>query len=118
MKSAVINISLLFVFVLLFTHSISANSGNKINILSHDKEFVITDPSQGFKTYSNWTNFPSDSIQYRKIILNITYECPDSIHCGQWDYIDAVYLRRAGSQDSDSLNYEIARTIFPLRMVL
>ncbi len=104
---------LILLFILLSVISVSAKNGDKINIVSHDKEFVITDPSKGFKTYTNWTQFPDDSIQYRKIILNITYACPDSLHCGQWDYIDAIYLRRAGSQDSDSLNYELARTISP-----
>ncbi len=107
------NNCLILLLILLSVISVSAKSGDKINILSHDKEFVVTDPSRGFNTYTNWTHFPSDSIQYRKIILNITYECPDSLHCGQWDYLDGIFLRRVGSQDSDSLNYELARTISP-----
>lgn len=38
----------------------------------------------------------------------ITYECPDSLHCGEWDYVDHIYLEIDSAQ-----HLELARMISP-----
>jgi hypothetical protein len=57
--------------------------------------------------------FPTQQTSYRKAILYVTYQCPDNLHCGEWDYIDKIVLRKSGGLKADTLNYEIARMISP-----
>ncbi|MFH2036328.1 MAG: peptide-N-glycosidase F-related protein [Candidatus Zixiibacteriota bacterium] len=91
----------------------SAATGDLHKIKSHDNVFVITDPSKGYNDYSNKTVFPSDVMEYRKVVINVTYACPDSLHCGEWDYIDNVYLRQINNKGKDTLDMELARLISP-----
>lgn len=86
--------------------------GDVIHVISHDKVIAKTDPSKGFNLYSNKTLFPSKDIEYRKVVLYVTYECPDSLHCGGWDYIDNVWLRHY-PDGGDTLDIELARIISP-----
>ncbi len=105
---------LLIIIVILFVAKISsADFGDSIHIITHNKKLVVTDPSKGFNSFSEWGVFPSASTSYRKAILNITYECPDGLHCGEWDYIDNIILRRSGGKNAGTLDYEIARMISP-----
>ena len=90
-----------------------ADTGDIRHIISHNKTKVVTDPTKGVNDYPNWVLFPSKDVSYRRILLNITYQCPDSQHCGEWDYVDNVFLRRIGSVDNPPVNFEIARTISP-----
>ncbi len=92
----------------IFAQTTTAATGDITNVLSHDQELVITDPSKGFKNYSNLTVFPSAETTYRKVMLNITYACPDGLHCGEWDYIDHIFLRRVNSTTTDSLSSDTA----------
>jgi len=84
-----------------------------IHITSHDQTFVITDPSKGYNSYPTWAVFPGTETDYRKIILNITYACPDTLHCGEWDYVDNIYINRINGLRGDSVNIELARMISP-----
>lgn len=90
-----------------------ADTGDIRHIISHDKTKVVTDPTKGVNDYPAWVLFPSKGVSYRRILLNITYQCPDSQHCGEWDYVDNVFLRRIGSTENPPVNFEIARTISP-----
>jgi len=54
-----------------------------------------------------------EGTEYRKVVLYVTYRCPQGLHCGEWDYIDAVQLRRIGSANAASQTIEIARLISP-----
>jgi hypothetical protein len=93
--------------------SILAVPGAVTRLKSHDHEKVITDPSTGFMLYPRWTVFPSMDTEYRKVVLLVTYRCPQGLHCGEWDYIDAVNLRRIGSSAAEPRAIEIARLISP-----
>ncbi len=84
-----------------------------INVISHNNTVVVTDPSRGSNSYHNWAVFPGRESEYRKAVLNITYRCPDGLHCGEWDYIDAVFLKRIGSAAAHTQNLELARIISP-----
>ena len=89
-----------------------AASKDVVHIITHDKIIAKADPSKGFSLYPSTTLFPPDSVQYRKAVLYVTYECPDSLHCGEWDYIDNVWLRQYKG-DGDTLDLELARIISP-----
>ncbi len=87
--------------------------GDTLHVVSHNKTKVITDPSKGYNAYKSWAEFPGEEIKYRKAFLYVTYQCPDSQRCGEWDYIDNIYLRRKGSVNDSSLDIELARMISP-----
>jgi hypothetical protein len=84
-----------------------------VHVISHDNQLVVTDPSKGSNSYLSWTTFPDSSVDYRNVILWVTYACPDSLHCGEWDYIDNVFIRRTGGETGESKSIEIARMISP-----
>jgi hypothetical protein len=90
-----------------------AANGDIIHIKPHDNVKVVTDPSKGNNFYPQWTVFPSKETDYRKVELYVTYRCPDGQHCGEWDYIDAVYLKRVGGEAAAERRIEIARVISP-----
>ncbi len=109
-KSAVVIISLM---MLLFSTITKASSKDTIHVVSHKKVLVKTNPAKGFDTFTNWCVFPKSEIKYRKVILTATLQCPDSLHCGEWDYVDHIYLRRQGGVNKESKDIEIARMISP-----
>ncbi len=92
---------------------VNAKNGDTTHVVSHDKTFVVTDPSKGFNLYPKWAVFPSKSTQIRKAVLWVTYACPDGLHCGEWDYIDAIHLRRVGGDSGKDYNIELGRMISP-----
>ena len=106
----------LITFCFLFTSLISSatlSPPDTLQVISHHKTNIITDPSRGFNEFPSWAVFPSSTASIRKITLFVTYECPDSLHCGEWDYIDHIYLGRAGGLGSSAQHLEIARLISP-----
>lgn len=103
-------------FVLLLsagTCAVQANQGDVRHIVSHNAVKVVTDPSKGQAAYRNWAVFPSSKTEYRRAVLYVTYRCPDSLHCGEWDYIDGINLRRVGGTAFPSKDLELARMISP-----
>ncbi len=106
---------LTFALCLALTLSISVapRAAEVRNILSHKQTKVITDPSKGSNSYPKWTEFPSRDVEYRRVVLYVTYQCPDGLKCGEWDYIDGIYLRRIGGESKPSRDIEIARMISP-----
>ncbi len=103
--------SIVFLMILcLLSTSLLAET---INVVSHNSTLVVTDPSKGSNSYRSWATFPGKETEYRKVVLQITYRCPDGLHCGEWDYIDGVYLKRIGSATAHTQNLELARIISP-----
>lgn len=106
-------IILLLLSLLAFSTLSFAGNGRTIHIVSHNKTKVITDPSKGVNAYKHWSVFPLKRTTYRRAMLYVTYQCPESLHCGEWDYIDNIYLRRMGGSSTSSKDIEIARLISP-----
>ncbi len=100
-------------FVLLFLISAASPAAELRHVISHKQVKVITDPTKGSNSYPRWTEFPSKDVEYRRVVLYVTYQCPDGLKCGEWDYIDGVYLRRLGEEANPSSDIEIARMISP-----
>lgn len=90
-----------------------AGNGDTIHVLTHNQVTVVTDPSHGYNNYESWGVFPDANTTYRKVILTLHYECPNGIACGEWDYIDAVSIKRTGGMSGTSKDLEIARYITP-----
>lgn len=104
---------LLIVIILINYGKAFSSIGDTYNIITHNKTKVVTDPSKGFNAYKSWSLFPSDDIKFRRAILYVTYQCPDSQKCGEWDYIDNIFLRKKGSVNDSSQDIELARMISP-----
>jgi hypothetical protein len=104
--------SLLLCFVALSFASF-AGTGDTTHVITHNAITVVTNPNAGVNNYEAWGVFPGQSTKYRKIILTLHYECPTGMACGEWDYIDAVSIRRTGGISGTSADLEIARYITP-----
>ena len=112
MKKIAIVITL-FLTTIIFTAGMKAKDGDILHIISHNKTKVVTSPSTGDTAFPHWTVFPSAKTEYRRAVLYVTYQCPDSLHCGEWDYIDNVILRRVHGANGQSKDIELARLISP-----
>lgn len=107
---------LLALLVLLFSMQSKkayAAYGDTTHVVTHNEVLVVTNPSSGSNPYPSWGVFPTASVKYRKVILNLSYRCPTGQVCGEWDYLDYVYVRRKGGVNAPSENMEIARFITP-----
>ena len=87
--------------------------GDTSSFVSHNKVLIQTNPSKGYTQYPAWVNFPQASKSYNKVLLYFSVKCPNSLHCGEWDYLNYIRIKRAGGVNSPVLNYEIARFITP-----
>ncbi len=107
-------ISLLsLLFCLFATVKTLAGTGDTTVVTSHQDVYVVTNPSTGNNPYPLWAVFPSSATQYRKIILTLNHKCPPGLPCGEWDYIDNVFIRRVGGMNATSSDIEVARYITP-----
>ncbi len=86
-----------------------------IHVVTHKQELVNTDPSTGMKYFPKWGVFPSKNTDVRRILLKVTLGTPlqDSMRCADWDYIDAIWIRKAGGKQGKEYNYEFARMLTP-----
>lgn len=98
---------------LLIVSFVQAAQPDTIFVTTHNREIVVTDPSQGANSYPGWGVFPDTSAEIRKIILYVTFACPDTMRCADWDYSDRILLTRAGGLNGRELNWEIGRIITP-----
>lgn len=101
-----------FIFVVM-AGCIYAQQGKKIHVISHNKVMMVTNPSKGINSEYRWARFPGLKTPFRKIVLNITYQCPDSLHCGEWDYVDGVFLTQSKNMHLPTNRIELARIITP-----
>ncbi len=99
--------------IIFIAPKLDAAIGDTLHVTTHNQVTVVTNPSAGANKYPVWAVFPDASVKYRKVILNFSYKCPPGQACGEWDYLDYVFIRRKGGVDSLSKNMEIARFITP-----
>jgi hypothetical protein len=104
---------LCLLFISFFTiNGLKAATGDTIHVITHDSVLIQTDGS-GSTRYPRWASFPPASKQFRKVIVMMTYNCPPGLHCGEWDYINSVWLRRKGGTTAPSMDLELVRFITP-----
>jgi hypothetical protein len=101
--------------ILLFTAVVSINDCYAADTTHVNIAFnkVVTDPSKGINSYGQWAKFPSASQPVRKITLFVTFACPDSMRCADWDYSDRIILKRKGGKNAPETNYTLAQMLTP-----
>ena len=100
------------VFLILMAASGAGFAQDTTLITTHNKVQVVTDPSQGVKAYPAEVIFPKPDAAFRKVNILVTFQCPDAMQCGEWDYIDYINLIGKDAAGKD-YKYEIARLITP-----
>jgi hypothetical protein len=95
------------IFSLFLTLCFQALGADTTSIRSHDKVVIKTDPNKGFTEYSQKVEFPDTSVDYRKVYMLLEFGCAPGLKCGEWDYLNYVYLKK------NNVKYEISRFITP-----
>lgn len=105
---------LLALFLLCSRASSLAAAGDTTIIQGHNNVTIQTNPSVGSTQYSAWSEFPAvGTTPYRKVLAYLTFECAPGLNCGEWDYLNYLYIGRTGGVGGDSLGYELGRYITP-----
>ncbi len=102
--------------LLFFFNTLQASTGDTIRVLTHDTVLIQTDPGgSGHTEYARWGVFPGNATKYSKVLLRMQFACPNvtGLTCGEWDYLNWIYVRRTGSQADTSKNVSIATFITP-----
>ncbi len=100
-------------YLLLINAAAFAIPGDTLVVTTHNKTTVVTDPSKGENSYKSWGVFPTASKDIRKIIMHVTFACPDTMRCADWDYMDRISIMRTGGVNGKLQNYEVGRMLTP-----
>lgn len=103
-------ISIILIF---FNVSVFGSPGDTISVQTHSNMVVRTNPSAGNSGYPTWSVFPAQGTQIHKAWISLSLKCPTGENCGEWDYLDYIYLRRKGGVGASSEDIELARFITP-----
>lgn len=93
----------------LFVNATFLLAQDTIRVRSHQREIVVTDPATGVRSFPRTARFPTSATPLRQVLLSVTFACPDSLRCAEWDYLDHVRVNKPGSPNS----VEIARMLTP-----
>ena len=99
--------------LLMCSAGLRAAGGDTLKVQSHKDVVIKTNPSVGYTDYPQWAVFPDTTKPYHKVFAYLTFECAPGLMCGEWDYLNYIYLGHKGGKKGDSLGYEIARFITP-----
>ncbi len=104
-----------FILALLLLHSVLtfAAPGDTVKVKTHDNVFIETNPSNGYTAYPAWGVFPALGSNFHKAWFDLTFQCPDGESCGEWDYLNYIYIRRKNGVEGQLLDLELARYITP-----
>ncbi|MEZ5173612.1 MAG: hypothetical protein R2850_08925 [Bacteroidia bacterium] len=100
------------ILFLLFNAAFSS-PGDTLVVQPFEDAIIRTNPGAGNAFYPMWAEFPAQGTQFRKAWISMNYKCPPGENCGEWDYLDYIFLRRKGGVNAESENLEIARFITP-----
>ncbi|OKL40055.1 peptide-N-glycosidase F-related protein [Pontibacter flavimaris] len=93
--------------------ALQTHASDTLNVVTHNRLTVVTDPSQGNNYYKAWGVFPSKVEDIRSIKLKLRLGCPDGMRCADWDYKDHITIRRTGGVKGESQDIEIGRMLTP-----
>lgn len=113
MKYKYIQMLKVILCIFAFNIQIYAQQSNNLQVYSHKNCQIVTNPKTGLNAYPSWAVFPKAQTSFRKVILEFTMACPDTMRCADWDYLDHIYIERVKGVKGDSLHYEIARMLTP-----
>ncbi len=100
------------VALLLFSAKGFAAPGDTTVVHVFQNQEIVTAGS-GSNPYHKWGEFPAPSVNYSKVIMYLTFQCPDVMDCAEWDYLDPISIARPAGVNSTPLNWEFARFITP-----
>lgn len=103
----------LLTLICLFIAATSVKAADTTVVVSHQDVTILTNPPASSTTYPMWAKFPIAGTQYRKVLMQLNFECAPGLKCGEWDYVNNIIVGRVGSKASTPLNFEIARLITP-----
>jgi hypothetical protein len=89
-----------------------AAPGDTTVVHAYVNQEIVTDGS-GSNKYYHWGEFPAASMNYSKVIMYLTFQCPDVMECAEWDYLDPISIARPAGVNSTPINWEFARFITP-----
>ena len=108
------NTFLLLLIACMSVSTVQAASGDTIKVVSHQNVIMTTDTfGSGATEKKLWIVAPPASTEYRKVFVRMSYKCPGGMACGEWDYIDALKLRRKGGVAAEDQQIELVRFITP-----
>ena len=67
-----------------------AADGDTTEIITHQDVLIQTNPSKGRTDYYGWGAFPKEG-SYQRMYTELSFECPDGLKCGEWDYLNYIY---------------------------
>ncbi len=102
-----------FVISLLGVTVVLAGPGDTTRVITHNNVTIKTDPSRGFTNYSGWGQFPAKGTSFSKVYADLTFECAPGLKCGEWDYLNYIFIGKRKGSNNDSLGWEIMRFITP-----
>jgi len=100
-------------FPLLFINALWSKPGDTVRVNTHNKVVIKTNPGAGNTKYFGWGNFPKAGVKYQKAYAELTFKCAPGLKCGEWDYLNFIYLCNRRGATNDSLGWEIMRFITP-----
>lgn len=80
-----------------------------LHVRSHDRATIVTDPAAGVRSFPARVRFPAPKVDLRQVLLTVTFACPDSLRCAEWDYLDHILVHPLGTTDT----IEVARMLTP-----
>ncbi|MEN8122967.1 MAG: peptide-N-glycosidase F-related protein, partial [Bacteroidota bacterium] len=89
------------------------SQSNSINVISHDKVTIVTNPKKGANSFKKWAVFPAGNKEIRRITMNVTLAYPEDRAIAHWDYMDRINILRKGGMKGKSINFEIGRMLTP-----
>ncbi|MBS3915193.1 MAG: T9SS type A sorting domain-containing protein [Bacteroidetes bacterium] len=101
----------IFSFLIFLAAGLSANNSDTFKIRSHNSVLIQTNPAIGHTEYSEWAVFPSAGKSWSKMYIELTMKCPPGMTCGEWDYLNYIFIGKRHGKTKDTLNWEIARFI-------
>jgi len=75
--------ALIAIFLLVSNASMGA-AGDTIVVPVYQNQDVVT--NGGSHKYYKWGEFPTTTTTYNKVIMYLTFQCPDTMQCGEWDW--------------------------------
>lgn len=100
-------------FLMLLPHFLKGGEGDTLQVIAHNRAVVVTNPSKGVRDHRAWAVFPGKETAVRKITMHVTFGCPDSLRCADWDYSDRIQIERVGGVNGKRIDYELGRLITP-----
>ncbi|RIJ48902.1 peptide-N-glycosidase [Maribellus luteus] len=105
------NKKLILLVIVLLGGQLAFSQTSKVKVF--DKVTIVTDPSQGVKSFVQWGEFPSASKEIRRVVMNLTLAYPEDRAIAHWDYMDRVKILRQGGKNGKAVNFEIGRMLTP-----